>query len=556
MAERKPLGLYEGAPGQFRPGDFLPISVGGTGADTAEGVRDALSIRRFLKEELIYVISSTGETGTLPIEPDIPVFRTIEEAMETIAFLDFNGFSLTLVFLEGEYEGNIAPYAVTNAVINLATFSDNAGQVVINGDGKGTLQAENGVKIIANRLTINNLWNSSLYAKGSGQIEAFDVYFGPGGSFVARVEKGGKILIGGEMQLTGGRSAFVYAEAGDVTVRCRPLILVDSPVFDESFLYATDVSKISFAGEIVGLGQGRRYDISKNCIVMLPDGAGEDYFPLTIPGKNDGTCFYGRPISNRRQLLADTVFYVRTDGNDSNNGFSNSMGGAFKTIQKAVDVASNLDNGSFDVTIMVFAGTYTEPVTLKSIVGNGRIIIRGFSENMVSTIVNIANNAAFDMGAGITGTYYFQYMRLLRSGTAGAMIQGNGGGGNILWDNINFTASAGGSHIQVGAGQTAVAMGNYTITGGGLTHLHAMDGGHIRVQDKTITITGTPGLTNGVATATRNGSIVLTGNVWSGATSGARYNASMCGTVFTGTAKPTTLPGSANGVRVTGGQYA
>jgi hypothetical protein len=175
---------------------------------------------------------------------------------------------------------------------------------------------------------------------------------------------------------------------------------------------------------------------------------------------------------------------------------------------------------------------------------------------MVSTIVDIANNAAFDMGAGITGTYYFQYMRLLRSGTAGAMIQGNGGGGNILWDNINFTASAGGSHIQVGAGQTAVAMGNYTITGGSLTHLHAMDGGHIRVQNKTITITGTPGLTNGVATATRNGSIVLTGNAWSGATSGARYNASMCGTVFTGTAKQTTLPGSANGVLATGGQYA
>ena len=44
--------------------------------------------------------------------------------------------------------------------------------------------------------------------------------------------------------------------------------------------------------------------------------------------------------SIREKLTEVRTYYVRTDGSDSNNGLANTSGGAFLTIQKAVDVVS------------------------------------------------------------------------------------------------------------------------------------------------------------------------------------------------------------------------
>jgi hypothetical protein len=62
----------------------------------------------------------------------------------------------------------------------------------------------------------------------------------------------------------------------------------------------------------------------------------------------------------RRKLSGNLTVYVRTDGNDSNNGLTNTSGGAFATIQGCWNkIASLYDFNGFAVTITLgIAGTY------------------------------------------------------------------------------------------------------------------------------------------------------------------------------------------------------
>ena len=64
----------------------------------------------------------------------------------------------------------------------------------------------------------------------------------------------------------------------------------------------------------------------------------------------------------REQLTANRTYYVRTDGSDGNNGLANSSGGAFLTIQKAIDTVAALDLSIYNVTVQVADGTYTGAV--------------------------------------------------------------------------------------------------------------------------------------------------------------------------------------------------
>ncbi|NUU61282.1 C1q-like domain-containing protein [Paenibacillus agri] len=92
-----------------------------------------------------------------------------------------------------------------------------------------------------------------------------------------------------------------------------------------------------------------------------------------------------RPLltTTPQQTTADITYYVRTDGNDNNNGLANTAGGAFRTIGKAVSVIPQTVNHT--VTVNVASGTYAEAVLIEGITGKGYVNFVGVPETSIQS---------------------------------------------------------------------------------------------------------------------------------------------------------------------------
>lgn len=249
----------------------------------------------------------------------------------------------------------------------------------------------------------------------------------------------------------------------------------------------------------------------------------------------------------REQLAAPRTYYVRTDGSDSNTGLSNTAGGAFATIQKAVDTAASLDLGVYDVTIRC-TGTYTATTTLKTLVGAGKVIIRGAADDMTTMVVSVAGGACFTLGAGISGVYELAHMRVTATGSANS-INGSGSGGTIRLSDIDF-GPCGVSHVQCAHAQSINAVGPLLISGSA-ARFASVNGGQLRLDSVTLTLTGTPAFMEFVQVG-RCGLLATFGLSISGSATGSRYNLSTNGVIVTGGAGTNFLPGNTAGTNADG----
>ena len=195
----------------------------------------------------------------------------------------------------------------------------------------------------------------------------------------------------------------------------------------------------------------------------------------------------GTPQGGREVLTANKIYYVRTDGSDSNNGLTNTSGGAFLTIQKAINVASLLDLSLYDVTIQLADGTYNSEVILKSFIGSGKIIIKGNTSTPANVIVT-ATNTSFDgtiFGINYQGVYRLESFRI--NASVSACIEINNG--ILEYTGLVFSTPLW-SHISVLGGGKVYAKGNYTITGtipSGQYHIVARFLAYVEAKGITIT---------------------------------------------------------------------
>jgi len=261
------------------------------------------------------------------------------------------------------------------------------------------------------------------------------------------------------------------------------------------------------------------------------------------------------PRQIREVLTADRTYYVRTDGSDSNDGLTNSAGGAFRTLQKALDVVATVDFNGFTVTIQMGAGTYTGGALVPVCVGQktvGNLIIQGNTSDPTDVTISVTGGDAIRISDNA--------MALIKSltlttTTLGHCLHAYGPGAVVQHDDLVFGACAQ-AHIMAQGGSKIVCPTSYTITGGAAQHWWARNGGTIDCDFATVTLTGTPAFSGAFAFAQQAGAILCGVMTFVGSATGQRYSAILNGVINTVGGGETYLPGSVAGVTATGGQYA
>lgn len=253
----------------------------------------------------------------------------------------------------------------------------------------------------------------------------------------------------------------------------------------------------------------------------------------------------------REVLTVNRTYYVRTDGSDSNNGLANTAGGAFLTVQKAIDVAVTLDLGIYAVTIQVGAGTWTAGIVPKSYVGIGPITLQGDTTTPANVTISRTSANCFD-ASNVRGKWAITGFKVIAA-TSGYGISAIASQIDVGVMDFGACATA---HLNVEQGSIVTFLNNYTISGGSTRHWFVTTGALIQCAGKTITLTGTPALSSGFLIASRGGGALISGNTFTGSATGSRYVITFNAWADVAGGGASYLPGNAAGSVANGGVYA
>lgn len=249
----------------------------------------------------------------------------------------------------------------------------------------------------------------------------------------------------------------------------------------------------------------------------------------------------------REVLAANRTYYVRPDGNNANTGLANTAGGAFLTIQRAVDVAASIDISIYTVTIQLAAGTYAENVVLKRLT-SGAVIIQGNSAAYADVVVACSGAyAGCIFSSGVTG-YTIRYMTLTgpSSGTTyGLRVIG----GELIFGGIVFGA---GNYYSVYAEGAAVSQtAACTQSGACSTLIYATSLSRVAMAGMTWVFSGNPSI--GTFVYVDQSRVNAWSMTFTGTAVGTKYSVAANGALvaYGGAAS---FPGGTAGTTASGGQ--
>lgn len=361
------------------------------------------------------------------------------------------------------------------------------------------------------------------------------------------------VLAVGTTSITGGTTTrILYDNAGvlgEYTISgTGSVAMTDSPAFTSTPTAPTaavDTNSTQLATTAMVLGQAA-------AATPLGDA------PTAVVGTSTRFARADHVHPGREVLTAARTYYVRTDGSDSNTGLVDSAGGAFLTIQKAINVVyGTLDLSGYAVTIDVGNGTYTGAISVTSPqIGAGAITILGDTTTPSNVVISVTSNTAvrvtgFGTNLNLSGVK-------IATVTSGSCIYVSSGGVVNITGKCEFGAASGGSNHMVTDTQGVIncISVNYEITGAAGCHMAASQGGQIVVFGNTVTVTGTPAFSVQFARCTSTAFLLALSVTYSGAATGTRYFAGTNAVIDTNGGGASYFPGNAAGSTATGGQYA
>lgn len=256
-------------------------------------------------------------------------------------------------------------------------------------------------------------------------------------------------------------------------------------------------------------------------------------------------------------IVATPTFYIRTDGNDNNNGSANTAGAAFLTIAGALSYVKNRYGlpGRPIIFQLGIAGTYAG--TQISGVPGGLTII-GDVANRGNYIIQATAGTTVSGGSV---TFQGLSFSIPSSPTQPALQVGNGGFATI--DRVTFTgvSQSAVAHLFAAAGGTIVFAGGSTaatFNSDARAAMYAEGGGNISFSTGTVVSMGgtNPTFTLGTVAANSCGSVLLGVGSFTNTAIGPRYNAVLNGVINVGGGGASFIPGTVAGSTATGGQYA
>lgn len=265
----------------------------------------------------------------------------------------------------------------------------------------------------------------------------------------------------------------------------------------------------------------------------------------------DGRSLKDHILELPERLTAQRTYYVRKDGNDSNNGLADTAGGAFLSIQKGINSWASLDVQGLDTILQVGLGTYVENLIAldrPKNCGDGSLIIRG--DIVTPSNVIVSPNALFHTLLVEHGVFIqVEGIRLTTTRSFGKCVLSQFGAQVTLLVNCELSAPSG-YHLGASSGGAIFADGYTTI---GNARMHAIVGGGSAFIGGTAVIQGTPAFSEAFITCYNGGIVEASG--WTGAATGKRYDVFLNGIINTGGGGANFLPGSIAGTVATGGQY-
>lgn len=276
--------------------------------------------------------------------------------------------------------------------------------------------------------------------------------------------------------------------------------------------------------------------------------------PLTAFGRSlidDADVLAARAtLGVREALSSDRTYYVRTDGNNSNDGLSNTSGGAFLTIQRAMQAVGQIDFYGYTVTVQVTDGSYsTNYINIPVTVGQtsyDKLVIQGNTTTPANCVINPPNGAFSAQPGSACSIKGFKI-----ECAGGSAIYANNA--VVYYGDIEFGA-CGGSHVEARYVSVVNALsGTFKISGNAAAHWNILSGSKLGFSARTIDIVGTPAITN-FCTAS-DAYAQLQSITFNGSATGRRYNANANGIIQTFGAGASYLPGNTTGVTSSQGQY-